>query len=379
MNKQDRVFFPNLDGFRFLSFLIVFLLHGFAAVINSHPVDGFIATTFTIAFFQSGQLGVSFFFVLSGFLITYLILVEKQKLGSFDIKAFYVRRSLRIFPLYFAYLILVFLAMPWFSETPLPNPFYYFFFLSNFHVINSGGGHSDYLNITWSVSVEEQFYLVWAVLFLVVKPRFYTLMFLAIIAGSAIFRFLNSSDSLTVNFHTLSVVSELAIGGLVAHLAVNKSWFCKAFEEMPRWMIISAYFWIIPMLVFSRFLYGNPTIGRIVLGFAIAFIISEQNFSKSSFYKMKNFASISALGKYTYGLYLLHPLVIIFVSYLAILLGLSENSLPVGVVVGVISLFLSVFVCYLSYHYFESPFLKLKSKFIRVRTGVALSGEGERA
>lgn len=367
-SSDERIFFPNLDGFRFLSFLIVFMLHGFAEVINNHEVNGFILTTLKIAIFQSGQLGVSFFFVLSGFLITYLIFAERIKIGKFDMKAFYIRRSLRIFPLYFAFMVLIFVILPLFIEIKLPNPYYYFFFLSNFDVINTNGAGIDILNISWSVSVEEQFYLAWAVLFAILTPRYYLYLFLTIIITSALFRWTNSGNSYVANFHTFSVMSELAIGGLTAYLVTYSSKFKNFIEDLPQWVIFSTYCLIIPMLMFSRFFYLYTTFGRILLGLGIAFIITEQNYSNNSFYKMKNFKMISSLGKYTYGLYLLHPLVIFFISLATLKIGLDSKSLFEGSMIGIFSLFMSILVCYLSYWYFEYPFLKLKSRFAYLKT-----------
>lgn len=367
-SAEERIFFPNLDGFRFLSFLIVFLLHGFAEVVNHHEVNGFILTTLKIAFFQSGQLGVSFFFVLSGFLITYLIFAERIKIGRFDMKAFYIRRSLRIFPLYFAFMIFIFVILPFFVDLKLPNPFYYFFFLSNFDVVNTNGAGMDILNISWSVSVEEQFYLAWAILFAILTPRHYLYLFLTIIITSALFRWTNSSNHYVTMFHTFSVMSDLAIGGLSAYLVTYSERFKKLFEDLPKWIIMGGYGLVIPMLMFSRFFYLYTTFGRIFLGLGIAFIIIEQNYSNNSFYKMKNFKLISSLGKYTYGLYLLHPLVILFVSMTAIKIGLDTKSLLEGSFIGVFSLVMSILVCYLSYRFFESPFLKLKSRFAYLKT-----------
>lgn len=344
------------------------MLHGFAEVINNHEVNGFILTTLKIAIFQSGQLGVSFFFVLSGFLITYLIFAERIKIGKFDMKAFYIRRSLRIFPLYFAFMVLIFVILPLFIEIKLPNPYYYFFFLSNFDVINTNGAGIDILNISWSVSVEEQFYLAWAVLFAILTPRYYLYLFLTIIITSALFRWTNSGNSYVANFHTFSVMSELAIGGLTAYLVTYSSKFKNFIEDLPQWVIFSTYCLIIPMLMFSRFFYLYTTFGRILLGLGIAFIITEQNYSNNSFYKMKNFKMISSLGKYTYGLYLLHPLVIFFISLATLKIGLDSKSLFEGSMIGIFSLFMSILVCYLSYWYFEYPFLKLKSRFAYLKT-----------
>jgi peptidoglycan/LPS O-acetylase OafA/YrhL len=83
---------------------------------------------------------------------------------------------------------------------------------------------------------------------------------------------------------------------------------------------------------------------------------------------MKNRKILSALGKYTYGLYLLHPLVIFFVAMFAVKIGSDTKSLSEGSLIGIFSLLMSILVCYLSYRFFESPFLKLKSRFAYLKT-----------
>src|SRR6516225_9567914 len=95
-SKIPKVFFPNLDGLRFIAFFMVFLQHGFAQPIDKLGAALGLPTTLTRWPHDTGGLGVSFFFVLSGFLITYLILTEVKSTGRLDVIAFYIRRTLRI-------------------------------------------------------------------------------------------------------------------------------------------------------------------------------------------------------------------------------------------------------------------------------------------
>jgi peptidoglycan/LPS O-acetylase OafA/YrhL len=106
-----RVYFENLDGLRFLCFLSVFFFHSFHTDFDS------IRATDTYHFikrdiFGNGNLGVNFFFVLSGFLITYLLIEEKNLNGQIDIKRFWLRRILRIWPLFYLCVIIGFFAFP---------------------------------------------------------------------------------------------------------------------------------------------------------------------------------------------------------------------------------------------------------------------------
>jgi peptidoglycan/LPS O-acetylase OafA/YrhL len=153
---------PGLDGFRMLAVLAVMVSHaGFSS-------------------FFSARHGVAGFFVLSGFLITWLLLKEHQKEGRISLKNFYIRRSLRIFPAYYAFLLVsvswdIFRSNPESRELILPALFYYV----NYH--NALHGHSNSsLGHLWSLAVEEQFYLLWPVLFifLMTRGRDYALRFL---------------------------------------------------------------------------------------------------------------------------------------------------------------------------------------------------------
>jgi peptidoglycan/LPS O-acetylase OafA/YrhL len=96
---NQKVFFPNLDGLRFFAFFFVFMYHCYYEV-PLQGKDSFIYLGFH-KIWENGDLGVNFFFTLSGFLITYLLLSEEKQLGGFNISGFYWRRTLRIWPLYF--------------------------------------------------------------------------------------------------------------------------------------------------------------------------------------------------------------------------------------------------------------------------------------
>ncbi len=113
--NKKRVYFKNLDAIRFYAALMVFFQHTFKAVFDYLP-DGWLVFRKTIGFFFNGGLGVSIFFVLSGFLITYLIIEEHNFSGKINVKKFYIRRFLRIWPLYFSVVIFSFIIYPGLKE-----------------------------------------------------------------------------------------------------------------------------------------------------------------------------------------------------------------------------------------------------------------------
>lgn len=137
------IYFENLDGFRTLAFFIVFVTHvaGFNYAYDSHGIYGSF-----LDFMPNAYTGVSFFFVLSGFLITYLLLLEKIERNSINLRQFYLRRVIRIWPVYFMVVIIGFIVIPRFFEPlprfdteaiPVDHWYYYVLFLANFDLIKN--------------------------------------------------------------------------------------------------------------------------------------------------------------------------------------------------------------------------------------------------
>lgn len=368
---KNRIFFPNLDGLRFIAFFLVFWQHAtpglFLLLKNKGLFDDSQAR-----FFMTGGIGVSFFFVLSGFLITFLLLREREETGKIDIKAFYARRILRIFPLYYLVVFWGFAIYPLirvllkFEPIDNGNFLIYFFFLGNFDVIYAAIERSSFIAITWSVGIEEQFYIFWALLFLLLPKRLYKYIFPIIIIGSSIFRLLNENNEKILYFHTLSVVSDLAIGGGMAYLAINRPGFINFIASLKKRVIALIYGFGFTLIWFYPSIFWLDTsnaLYRICTGLFFAFVIAEQNYAANSFFKMGNLKIVSKLGIYTYGLYLLHPIALYFMEILLKGLHLEEDGIAYIAANGVIGLILSILISYISYKFYESKFLRLKKYF----------------
>ena len=226
--KNPQPYFGQLDGLRFAMFIMVYLHHTIIHEIDLFVTKGsFLERVITTI--GSGGTGVSVFFVLSGFLITYLLLHEKETKGKVNIKNFYIRRGLRIWPLY--YLVIFFAATIFpILKSYFGNNFnlgltqsYYYTFLSNLDVINikNNYDHGGQLmsTVSWSVYIEEQFYLVCPLLFLFVKRKYYLFISPFIILLSLYFRSLHGDDDHVLYFHTFSVSMDLALGGLIGYLS----------------------------------------------------------------------------------------------------------------------------------------------------------------
>ena len=227
-------YFENLDGLRFFCFLSVFFFHSFItddAVIKS----SFIYHFFKITIFGNGFLGVNFFFVLSGFLITYLLIKEKKTNNNIQIVRFWIRRILRIWPLYFACILYGFVIFPYIKMLTggIPNEtaniWYYISFMSNFDHIHKGLPDAAGLGVLWSVSVEEQFYLTWPVILSFFAVKKFWIPLLIILISSLVFRAINDVPILH-EMHTLSCIGDMALGGIGAWLILESVYFKNKIE-----------------------------------------------------------------------------------------------------------------------------------------------------
>jgi peptidoglycan/LPS O-acetylase OafA/YrhL len=370
INDNKKIFFENLDGLRFLSFLSVFLFHSFYT--ESIEVKG--NSTYVIittGLFGNGNLGVNFFFVLSGFLITYLLIEEKIQTGKIDVLRFWIRRVFRIWPLFYLSVAFGFFGFPvlksFFGQTHIEtaNIEYYLTFLNNFDFINQGLPDASILGVLWSVAIEEQFYLLWPLILFTLPIKKYWIPFSLIIIFSLIFRATTNSDLLN-EIHTVSCISDMSIGAFGAWL-IKKEKIKLAFQNLKRNQIILLYLLFIIIFFFRKELFFDVYFLRVIerpfISVIFLSIILEQNFSKNSFYKMKNFKLISKLGIITYGLYCLHFVGILITTTLMRKVNLLNDLWSVVITETIVSLLITLLIAKISYRYFETPFLKLKGKF----------------
>ena len=164
--NKEIVYFPGLNGLRFIAAFLVIISH---TEYYKGPL-GYKDQVSNSFLFSLGDLSVTFFFVLSGFLITFLLLKEKDQFNSISIRSFYIKRVLRIWPLYFCVVLLGLFLYPY---IPILNHSDYVGIFDDFGVkvilfllffpnlVLLKYGVTPFIAPTWSVGVEEQFYLIW--------------------------------------------------------------------------------------------------------------------------------------------------------------------------------------------------------------------------
>lgn len=377
-SAKAKIFFPNLDGLRFISFFVVFLYHSLLSIL-SYLKDASPRVYHVAEFlFRHGNLGVNFFFVLSGFLITYLLIKEKEFTGRIHVPNFYVRRILRIWPLYYLCVAVGFIGFAILKKmTGEPvmenaNPWYYIFFSANFDIMHTWPEKPDalLLSVLWSVAVEEQFYLTWPLILSIVPLNRIRYVFPAIMAFALIFRAFytggDDHDFAVRYFHTFSVIGDMALGGLFAYLVSYENKFKSYITHMSRPVIVMIYILTLVFTLFKDdiFVPGVAVVfERMVIASLFGLIILEQNYSKNSFYKMGKLKTISNLGVFTYGLYCLHFLGLYFAIKIMNIMRLDGSLNAVAFSMILLALLLSIGISLMSYHFYEKWFLRLKDKF----------------
>lgn len=374
MPKQNNsIYFENLDALRAIAFGMVFIYHFFGYVCPLEEETSFLVTNLIM----EGHLGVNLFFVLSGFLITYLLIAEKENTGRIHIGFFYMRRILRIWPLYFIAVITGFFIYPLFIgkfdativREHLP---YYLLFASNFDRVVSdfAGIGNDNLGVLWSVAVEEQFYLFWPIVLSLVNKKFYMPLFISMIIASLTYRAIYADDPAQLYFNTFSVMSDLVVGASLAYCCYYNTEVYFFIERCSRLLITGIYILLFALILFLSYLFKESlltiTFERLVLSILFSFIIGEQCFAKNSPFKLGRFKKLSAIGIISYGLYCLHLFSISAVQKINHLIPGDTNRGVLFYMEFAGSLTLSIVTCYISYHYFEKRILKLKSKFIPI-------------
>ena len=367
MNTSKK-YFENLDASRFFAFIIVFLAHTF--ITSSPEIKSSNIFQFVYGWGKIGMLGLEYFFVLSSFLISWIILEEKEKTNSFNIKNFLIRRTLRVWPLYFL-IVLIGVLLSYIAKannvelSPIP-PFEYFgLFIINFYIIENGTNFLFFLAFLWSISIEEQFYLFWSFVMKFLKISLLWLSILLIII-SIVFRAIYIDESLQLYFNTISALGNFGIGGITAYLAFyNKSLFRKIINLKKIHNIIIYTVLVLSIVFFHQLneIKIFTIFSRLYFSILFALYIIEQSYGQHRVFQPGKSVVLNYLGKISYGLYCFHGVVITILIKLLEQLHFTETYWHVFLLYPLIILVFSILFAHLSFRYFENYFLKLKAKF----------------
>ncbi len=382
--SSSKNYFPNLDGLRFIGSLIIIIFHIEDIKFINHR------ETFAPLRYYSlvGNMDVSLFFVLSGFLITFLLLKEKKETGDISLKSFYVKRALRIWPLYFLIVIAGFFILPhlsWFNEDYSSNIYKHFWsyfiatllFLSPF--VRSASGLPRTIGPIWSVGVEEFFYLCWPVLLKITKK--YLWIFLSVIVFVLFVRnasFLgNDFFSWKELYNTLFRfargvimqyrISCMAIGGIGAYwLVFEKHKILKfIFRKDIQWATYVITIGLLLLRIGVKPIAKEDFPSIYYEMYSVLFMVIIVNLATNPRsilnldYKWMNY-----LGKISYGLYMYHPILRIFSLQMTEKIFNREISgWQMNLMLYASTLIFTTIIAIISYEFFEKGFLKLKTKF----------------
>ena len=387
-NFSPREFSPSpsdhrsaLDGVRGIAILTVFLYD--CLKVPTGGVVNYLLRKASV----SGWIGVDLFFVLSGFLITGILLDSRGKSGY--LRSFFARRSLRIFPLYFLALWFTFIAVPqlahvWSPALPVAHrvhelsreQFWFWTYLQNWRFAFHGHWPEvNYLNHFWSLAVEEQFYLVWP--FVVgwcsrnaLRRVCWACIGLAL--GLRVGLWMAGAPTVALYVTTITRMDSLCIGGILAMGLRSPVWY----PRLTRWawpamgllaIVIIGVDLVWPLLKTEKV--GSQTIGHTLLGAMFGcFIFSAAAVSpRHWFARILSLRVLTLPGQFSYAMYVIHRP--IYKLFLKLDWSVLPQSLqPVGILGA--TLLGTLVVSGLSWKFFEKPFLSLKAFFPRPEEAV---------
>jgi peptidoglycan/LPS O-acetylase OafA/YrhL len=320
----DRKVLPSLDGIRGFAVLLVLFYHNISVHIP-------------------GPMGVEIFFVLSGFLITRLLVVERDKAGTISIRSFYWRRAVRIFPVFYLYMIAV-------AAVDHVTPGYYWSGITytlNYYVALHGNQGNTMYHL-WSLAVEEQFYLLWPFTFFLFRNRLDVLKRCTaiVIALSQIYKLVImhyvSSDHIYRSFDTRG--PEILTGCLLALLLHHS-------RKVPEWLLSRAVLLVglLELCVSASFADATSVTYFHLVDSVVIAVVMMQAIHYAP--RILNRGPLKFLGFISYSLYVYHPMMLLAAGSLHLRWSLTV----------LLSMSMAVAVAALSRYTFEAWFLKLKS------------------
>ncbi len=363
-DTKIRFYRPELDVLRFIAFLLVFLCHTIPLKDNSsHFLEGVK---------NAASMGVPVFFCLSAYLITELLLREKSKTQTINMSAFYRRRMLRIWPLYFAVLFAGFLLSPviYGERITLAALLSYIFLAGNWYTFFFGYLPHGSI-VLWSIGVEEQYYLVWpSVVRFASRQGIIAVSCFMWIASQIALLWLCSRPVMNPRIwvNTLPHLQYFAIGSLVSACLSHRIPRISAFLR-PVMIFTGLILFVVANEIFVKKLSGSlgamTYAGYLIVGVGCALLLIGMMGARIP----AGMKGLVYLGKISYGLYVYHVWCLEFSGAFAVNVLHFKHHLSFFIFG--LGFPLTVLVSALSYRYFETPFLRLKERFEIVKSRAA--------
>jgi peptidoglycan/LPS O-acetylase OafA/YrhL len=377
MKPQQKTYFPSLDGLRFICAMIIVMFH-MEGIKFRHGQE--VSERF-LSYRSDADIDVSLFFVLSGFLITFLLLREKQNTGTILFKNYYIRRVLKIWPLYYFIMIIGFFLLPYFGHAfyseyscGLSDHFTvaligYLFFLPP--ILLGGYMLPESMGVTWTIRVEEVFYLAWP--FIIRRSKNFIKVSCIIIVSTIFIR-----DSIVISANLLKNnpdyhkrlldiailfaeyrFSCMAIGGIAAYIFItNKENLLQfLFKKSMQILVYSVLFLMLMLRV------RVPLMNQEFYSVLIAYMVLNLAANPASIIRL-NYKWMTYLGTMAYGIYLYHPIMRIL-SLEAVMRLFNSKIIGWQMEVSYYSMTIAstLLMAILSHTFIEKPFLNLKKKF----------------
>ncbi|MCC6724504.1 MAG: acyltransferase [Saprospiraceae bacterium] len=375
---QEVNYIKSLDGVRGIAILLVLFAHTTVLI----PKSAFDEIYTQIAW--TGWIGVDLFFCLSGFLITRILLSAKSKPDYF--KNFYARRFLRIFPLFYLIVFICLVILPHIPH-PKANNFgriagdeiYYWTYLSNFIIAIRQQLRHGILDASWSLSIEEQFYMLWPLIIYWVRntrllPITLGLAVVALITRILIATFSSSEGWWYYTFYfTCCRWDGLALGGFLAYITMYRQDLVdKLLPYAVRISVLSFLSFVAVCLIEGGDIVGGvlkQTIGLtfLIISFTAFILIATTNEKYPRLNKVLTNKTLMLFGKHAYAIYLINlPVRAVIRDVLykpGSFLQIGQTQLPGQIIFYIISIPTILFCSWVIWHTFEKHFLKLKKYF----------------
>jgi peptidoglycan/LPS O-acetylase OafA/YrhL len=340
-NKPYYTYLPTLDSLRFLVFIFIVINHAdLCRLLNGH----------------------SFFFTLTGFLISYISISEINKRKYFNFHRYLARRFLRTLPLFFALVFLVFgialVAQLLLNKTITTGKLFPFLFL-----INNFFDQNILFPLAnlWALAVTEQYYLLLGILFSLVKRNNYNIGIFFIVIGLII----NCFSQFVFDYYPYSYswyfFINFGIGNILAVFCTRKDKLFFKLAQTSIWLVLLAFLMAVSLL-YCGFVFFNGELlpfKELILSLGYAILIFELGFATHASHLFSKFTLLQSLGKRTLGMYVWHAPIMTMISKGSEFINISLSPWTIFVA----TLIIVIPVSFVSYTYFESYFLKFKNRF----------------